>query len=151
MKKCDYCGRESQDDRTHCSECGTEFPIPGPPSLPQPQKTLRWFKIYTGVLCFGYLAVIAFGLSLIFDDPAEGTSGIVLVFIGIVSFIGCLLPLILQPRPWLWTYNLVIICLGMTSAFFLPAAIPLLIAWMKPETKSLFGKTGTGAVIPKAL
>jgi uncharacterized RDD family membrane protein YckC len=25
MKKCSYCGRESQEDATHCGECGTEI------------------------------------------------------------------------------------------------------------------------------
>jgi hypothetical protein len=33
----------------------------------------------------------------------------------------------------------VIICLGMTSACFLPVCIPLLIFWIKPETKLYFG------------
>ena len=140
MKKCAYCGRENQDDTTHCNGCGTEFPVPTPPSLPQPQKAVWWFKVYTGVLCFCYLAVAGFGIFLIFDDPAERSVGLVLLLFGIAFFGGCLVPLILKPRPWLWTYDLVIICLGMTSACFLPASIPLLIAWMKPETKSYFGK-----------
>jgi hypothetical protein len=55
-------------------------------------------------------------------------------------FGACLLPLVLRPQPWLWTYDLVIICLGMTSACFLPACIPLLIFWLKPETKHYFGR-----------
>jgi len=109
--------------------------------MPQPQKVVGWFKVYTGALCFCYLAAGGFELFLIFDDPAERTLGIVLLFVAVSLFSACLLPLILQPRPWLWTYDLVIICLGMTSACFLPAAIPLLIAWMKPETKSYFRKT----------
>ena len=41
---------------------------------------------------------------------------------------------------WLWIYDLIIICLGMTSACFWPAVIPLLIFWLKPETKRHFGR-----------
>lgn len=26
MKKCDYCGRENDEDAVQCRECGTEFP-----------------------------------------------------------------------------------------------------------------------------
>jgi hypothetical protein len=40
----------------------------------------------------------------------------------------------------LWVYDLVVICLGMTSACILPASVPLLIFWLKPEVKSHFGK-----------
>jgi len=49
--------------------------------------------------------------------------------------------LFLRPKPWVWIYDLVIICMGMTSACFLPAAIPLLIYWLKPEVKAHFGRT----------
>jgi len=38
MKSCAYCGRENQDDATHCHECGTaEFVVPvlPPASLQQ--------------------------------------------------------------------------------------------------------------------
>jgi hypothetical protein len=61
------------------------------------------------------------------------------LLIGLALFGACLLPLILRPRPWLWTYNLVVICVGMTSACFLPFCIPLLIFWLKPEVKAHFG------------
>jgi hypothetical protein len=35
-------------------------------------------------------------------------------------------------------YDLVLICIGMTSCCILPAAIPLLIFWLKPEAKNWF-------------
>jgi hypothetical protein len=67
--------------------------------------------------------------------------GVVLLLTGLALFGACLLPLVLEPRPWLWTYDLVIICLGMTSTCILPASIPLLIYWLKPETKRYSGKS----------
>jgi hypothetical protein len=37
-----------------------------------------------------------------------------------------------------WIYGIVLIALGMTSACFVPACIPLLIYWLKPDAKSYF-------------
>lgn len=121
-----------------------------PQSAPKnPPKVLLWFKVYCAVLCLLYLAVAASSLFFFFADPtdtemsefaARGT-GIALLLIGVVLFGVCLLPLLLSPRPWLWTFDLVVICLGLTSACFLPACVPLLIFWLKPETKHYFGKT----------
>lgn len=42
-------------------------------------------------------------------------------------------------RPWRWTVGLVAICLGLTGCTA-PFAIPLLIFWVKPETKAAFGR-----------
>jgi len=115
----------------------------------QPPKVILWFKVYCGFLCFLYLVTTAFSLFFLLADPAdtemspEGARlfGTLLLVLG-VGFLGaCSLPLILRPRPWLWTYDLVIICLGMTSACILPASIPLLIFWIKPEVKRHFGKS----------
>lgn len=109
---------------------------------------LLWFKIYCGFLCLTYLAVVAGSLFLLLGDP-QGMDmdqtearimGAFLLLIGVVFFVACLLPLVLEPRPWLWIYDLVVICVGMTSACFLPICVPLLIFWLKPEVKRYFGK-----------
>ena len=118
-------------------------------AINQPPKVLLWFKIYCGFLCLLYLATAAFSLFFFFADPsttemsetAARVTGVLLLVVGVASFGVCLLPLILAPRPWLWTFDLVVICLGMTSACFLPACIPLLIFWLKPETKQYFRKS----------
>ena len=34
MKTCAYCGRENQDEATHCSECATELKSSQPTTLP---------------------------------------------------------------------------------------------------------------------
>ena len=47
---------------------------------------------------------------------------------------------VVRPRPWVWTYDLVVICFGFTSACFFPFCIPLLIFWLKPPVKEWFGK-----------
>lgn len=120
-----------------------------PDAINQPPKVLLWFKVYCGILCLLYLATAAFSVRFLLGDPddlempelAARIMGGGLLVGGLVLFGLSLLPLILTPRPWLWTFDLVVICLGMTSACFLPACIPLLIFWLKPETKQYFGKS----------
>jgi hypothetical protein len=120
-----------------------------PEILAQPPKFIWWFKIYSGFLCLLYLATAGSSLFFFLAEPTDiemsvtgaRITGALLLIAGLVFFGACLLPLVLGPRPWLWTYDLVIICLGMTSACFLPVCIPLLIFWLKPEAKKYFGKS----------
>jgi len=46
---------------------------------------------------------------------------------------------LLPKRRAAWIYGFVTIGIGMTSACCLPATIPLLLFWIKPETKQFFG------------
>jgi uncharacterized membrane protein len=115
------------------------------PPVPVP-KVLRWFKIYAIFLCGLYLCVIALSLVFLFVDPREigidSTEaiivGVVLLAMGLVFFTASTLPLFLRARPWLWTYDLVLICIGMMSILTLPFSVALLIAWLKPEVKAYF-------------
>jgi hypothetical protein len=120
-----------------------------PETASQPPRVLLWFKVYSGFLCFLYLATAAFSLFYFLGDPKDTEmsptgahiTGALLLVVGLALSGACLLPLVLRPKSWLWTYDLVVICLGMTSICFLPACIPLLIFWLKPETKRYFGKS----------
>jgi hypothetical protein len=108
---------------------------------------VKWFRIYCWVLCVLYLLVALASVPFLVVDPAKlemspsgaRLMGAALFVMGLGFLAASILPLVLRPRPWLWTYDVVIICLGMTSACFLPACIPLLIFWMKPEVKAYFG------------
>ncbi|WP_211325572.1 hypothetical protein [Roseimicrobium gellanilyticum] len=53
--------------------------------------------------------------------------------------VACLPPLVSSPRPWVWAYSRVLICIGFTGCT-LPFFIPLLIFWLKPEVKAYYGK-----------
>ena len=57
-------------------------------------------------------------------------AGFVFLGMGLVLLVVSLLGIFLKPRPWVWIYSLVLICLGMTSPCFLPICIPLLLFWM---------------------
>jgi MFS family permease len=114
-----------------------------------PPAVVFWYKMYAGLLAFIYLLAAGCSLFLLFADPATlgkdvavaRAMGAMLLVMSLGLFVACLVSLVLQPRPWLWIYNLVLICLGMSSACFLPMTIPLLIFWLKPETKRHFGKS----------
>lgn len=58
----------------------------------------------------------------------------VFIFLAFLYSIGPFLP----RRPWVWVYHLVLICFTMTSCCCIPLAIPLLIFWIKPETRAFF-------------
>jgi hypothetical protein len=147
MKACHWCRREHEEDAAQCEACGVEFPdnrsseSHGGPRISSGERIVFWFKVYAAVLGTVYLLCGAWGLSLIYGEPSErGFGGLILITCSAL-LTGCAIPLVTKPRPWVWKYDLVLICIGMTSACFLPACIPLLIGWFKPETKLIFGIT----------
>lgn len=116
---------------------------------PNPPRVIKWFNVYCWVGCFWHIGVVMFSL-LFFRAPLDDLAmsetdaiimGVVILVTGLVAFAAFALPLIVAPRPWVWIYGIVLICMGMTSACFLPACIPLLIHWIKPEAKRYFGST----------
>lgn len=116
---------------------------------PPPRPTVvMWFKLYAGALVLLYLGLAAVSLVFFLMDPAdlnmgrtEATiAGSILLGLGLVFTGASVIPLFAPPRPWSWVYSIVLICIGMTSACFLPFCIPLLIFWLKPEVKAYYGK-----------
>jgi hypothetical protein len=66
--------------------------------------------------------------------------GVVLMTVA-AALVGVFVAAFFLPRkPWAWTFHLVLIALGFTSACCLPACVPLLIFWIRPETKAWFGR-----------
>ena len=121
-------------------------PINYPPERP---AVVVWLKVYCGILAFVYLLCALMSLLFFFADPVElemapaeaQIIGAVFLILGIVLFVVFLIPIILEPRPWLWIYDLVAICLGLTSVCCFPFSVALLIFWLKPEVKRYFGMT----------
>ena len=98
-----------------------------------------------------YLLVGVFGATILIIGPeqfqtsrqdADGllVQGVVFVFLGLLLLVPFAAAPFLPRRPWVWVYDLVLICLGLTSCACLPITIPLLIFWLKPETKVWFGR-----------
>jgi hypothetical protein len=112
-------------------------------------KAVFWLKIYSAFLAFIYLAVSAASLFFFLSKPedlemsenAAMMVGLLFLLVGAALFAVCLVPLIASPQPWVWTYDLVILCMGFTSPCFLVVCVPLLVYWLKPETKAYFGRS----------
>lgn len=118
----------------------------------QPESTqpsaVTWFKVYCAVLALLYLGMGIMTLILFtnsrkmdFSRPEMQIAAVAIVGTSLVCFSAYVLPFFVEPRPWVWIYGIVLIAVGMSSTCFLPACIPLLIFWFKPDVKSYFGKS----------
>ena len=114
-----------------------------------PPAVVTWFKVYTGfmtglyVLCTLAGPLVMFASTKVGGDEKVGfmIQGAVLMIVGVPLAIAFVLPFFLGRKPWVWIYNLVLICIGMMSCCILPASVALLIYWIKPEAKSWFCRT----------
>lgn len=112
------------------------------------RKTFLWYRIYTGFMALLYLAVAAMGLFLVFagstfegQKPEDAIiAGVVYGSFGLLFGIVYAVATFLPRRPYNWIVGIVAIGVGLTSCCFLPATVPLLIFWLKPETKAYFGR-----------
>lgn len=111
-------------------------------------KVWKWYVVYCIFMTFLYLAVVLIGLAMLSHsknlsgDEADQVrvQGFVMVFMGGLMFWPFVAAPFLPKRPWAWMYGMVLICLSLSSCCFLPATIPLLIHWNKPENKYYFGR-----------
>lgn len=129
---------------------------PTPPWLPQEKpKVVTWFTAYAVFMAAVYAVCGAVGvLSLVASEqqirsweaePADvrlqGGFLLVLGFIFMPAFGAA--PL-LPRRKWVWVYDLVLVAIGLTSMCCWPATIPILIYFVKPETRAWFENPGRG-------
>ena len=115
-----------------------------PPSLPPPQKYWVGIEAFCGIMALIYLLLTPFGVWLISEGKNDGEAllnGIILVLMGPPLSIAFGLGVFFNDKPWHWIYGLVLICLSMTSCCCLPVSIPLMLHWLKPETKAFFEKS----------
>ena len=121
-------------------------------AIPQDNETGRkaflWYRVYCGLMIALYLLVTVVGVFLAVVQPQSGTNspeemlitGIVYAVLGGIFFLVFAVALFMPRKSWNWVVGIVMIGLGMTSCCFLPFLIPLLIYWLKPETKAFFGR-----------
>lgn len=103
---------------------------------------ILWYRIYAAITVMLYVGFLGFWLFL---TPPGGTMrsqgevmillvlGLVALVFGAFYAVAAMVPF----KPWGWTVGLIAICFGMTSCLAI-FAIPLLIFWLKPETKAAF-------------
>ena len=140
-KECRQCGVVNDEYEHVCKQCGTSLN----PAIPSAYK---WFVVYCILMALLYLATAVMGIVFMFTEPDREMSaeeatimGTVLLIMGLVLFIPYALAPFLPRKSWVWIFGLVLICLGLSSACCLPACIPLLIFWLKPEMKAFYGRT----------
>ncbi len=112
------------------------------------KKTFFWYRVYVGFMATLYLIVSVFGAIVIYASQYTNIyeaseliiNGIVCLVVGIPFAIAFAIALLLPRKPWNWIVGIVFIAIGLTSCCFMPATIPLLIFWLKPETKAFFGR-----------
>ena len=106
----------------------------------------NWYAAYCVAMALMYLLCVVLGLAFILGDPAElemdagGARVMGALFVGMGLVLAALFgagPL-LPRRSWAWVFGLVLIVIGMGSMCCLPATVPLLIWWIKPETKAYY-------------
>ena len=113
------------------------------PVEPVKPGVLTWFSVYSLLMAVMYL-ILAIGGAYFLSSGASGNSPSVEggVFLGVGAPLAVAFGMapFLPRRPWVWIYDIVLICIGLTSVCIMPASIPLLIFWLKPNTKLWFGR-----------
>ncbi len=101
-----------------------------------------WYVVYAVVMAIVYFLAIGLGVFLAAFAPKteDSIEGVVVVVVSLPLMVLYGLAPFRAKTPGAWTYHLVLICLGLTSACCIPVSLPLLIYWMKPETKTYFGR-----------
>lgn len=110
-----------------------------------------YFRVFCGFMAVMYVLVIGMGVFLMAlptfvpssasSGPGQHESlvlGAVYAFVGAVAAIPYGLGTVIGRRPWVHTFGIVMIGLTMTSCLCIPLALPLLLAWLKPEVKAWY-------------
>jgi hypothetical protein len=107
---------------------------------------VTWYRVYAGLMAAMYLAMVVFGVTMPLwvpaqeDEPPPWVYALAFGCVGLPFAAAYVAAFFVPVKPWAWVYHLVLICLGLTSACCMLASIPLLIFWIKPETKAYFGR-----------
>jgi hypothetical protein len=82
MRTCAYCGRDNQEDATHCQECGTELAISPPPSPPR-------IGVYHALFIIAGCVMVVMILSFCFPpSPTAKRELLTLGFVGFTNYSG---------------------------------------------------------------
>jgi hypothetical protein len=105
-------------------------------------EAVLFFRIYVGIIALACVALLGSGLYQLVDgalgpaaDRSRAAGGIVSVAMATLFGTPCLIALLAGRRPWVHTIGTIVIVLTMTTACCIPLAIPMLVVWLKPETR----------------
>jgi hypothetical protein len=136
---------------------GPYFIPPGaPPGAPllmeeeRPPEAVYYFRIYAIVTLLWLLGAFGFGLWMMLEplmkhgggatSAGEWVAGLLIAIVAGIFIVPHAIVLFAGRGQWVYTLAVVLIGMSMLSnTCCLPVTIPLLIVWMKPETKKWFG------------
>ena len=163
--KCPQCGLVNWGTPPACKRCGASFqdvsehaffsvPVGEHPfaqgfaeETQQARKVWKWFVAYCVVMALLYLLVALMGAGLLIvgvaapgkDSAQVFGQGIATLIVGLIFTVPYAIGPFVKGKSWGWVYGIVLIAIGMTSCCLWPITIPLLIQWIKPEMKRMFG------------
>ena len=118
-----------------------------PPSPPRVPAVWYWYVAYCVAMALLYLACLAGGIALFgfaeeiaakdrSSSPNEfRVMGVMFILISLPLTLLFVIAPVLKGKVG-WILGFVTIGIGLTSACCLPASVPLLIYWLKPELKA---------------
>ena len=124
-----------------------------PSSTSAAPAVVVWFKVYSGLMALLYLIVMVAGVVFLsmdpqdFDPSATAEDAMVMkivawvyIVLGLVFLLPFAYGAFMGNASWCWVFGMVLICISLTSGCCMVAGIPLMIFWLKPETKRYFGR-----------
>lgn len=123
---------------------------PGSPNTPY-SPVWPWYCAFAIFMAVLYLAIVALGVVFVITPDWLGASpseklefqiqgGLMAVFCLPFALAFGAAPL-LPKKPWAWIYHLILIAICLSSCACALFCIPLLMHWMTPQTKAMFGRT----------
>ncbi|HLM58716.1 MAG TPA: hypothetical protein VK422_21610 [Pyrinomonadaceae bacterium] len=115
---------------------------------PQPPRPAvwAWYVAFCAAMAIMWLMLVILGLNFIVAGPSDPemspgearVMGLIFIVLGAALMAPYAAAPFLPRRKWAWVVGVVLIALSMTGTCCIPAAVPLLIFWVKPETKAFF-------------
>lgn len=107
----------------------------------------KWYLVFCVGMAISFLLFVLLGFDFLLNDqrqremsPEEAqVLGFIFIGMGVVLFTLHAAAPFLPRRRWAWIVGIILIVFSMSSTCCLPAAIPLLIFWVKPENKAFYG------------
>jgi hypothetical protein len=118
-----------------------------PPGDSQEPAVRKWYLVFCIAMAISCLPLVILGCNFLLNGPSEQKMspqeaqvlGFIFLGMGAVLITLYVAAPFLPRRKWAWIIGIVLIVFSMSGTCCLPAAIPLLIFWVKPETKAFYG------------
>lgn len=107
--------------------------------VPKP-GVITWYKVYCFAMALMYAVLVAAGLWLWSEEPAQSPDAVTWIILTVVSAPLAILYVVgaFTPRSRAgWIFGIVLIAIGM-SGCTLVAAVPVLIFWINARTRAWF-------------